>query len=114
MTATYNQHDRCTDCAAHIADPHAPECPSELDRTITVYTAGERCMACKLTRADLDKRGIDYTAVDLTTDEDARAYVAGLGHHSAPVVVVTDDDTMRDWSGYRPDAIAALAAADFT
>lgn len=108
MTATYTQDDRCTDCEAHIAEPHAPQCPAELDRTITVYTAGPRCMACKLTIADLDKRRIDYTAVDLTTDEAARAYVAGLEHHAAPVVTIDDGQTVRTWSGYRPDAIAAL------
>lgn len=76
---------------------------------ITVYTAGPRCMACKLTLADLDKRDIAYRAVDLTTDAAARADIAELGHHSAPVVTVDDGQTVRDWSGYRPDAIAALA-----
>lgn len=27
----YDQDDRCTSCGEHIADPHAPECPAELD-----------------------------------------------------------------------------------
>ncbi len=75
---------------------------------VTVYTAGDRCMACKLTVRALDERGIAYRSIDLHTDGAARDYVAQLGHHAAPVVIVDDGHTIRDWSGYRPDAINAL------
>ena len=43
--------------------------------------------------------------VDITTNDEARDYVMGLGYLQAPVVVAGDDH----WSGFRPDRIKALA-----
>lgn len=80
-----------------------------MSTAVTVYTAGARCMACKLTLADLDKRGIGYQAIDLHADAAARDYVAGLGYQAAPVVTVDDGTTVCGWSGYRPDSIASIA-----
>ncbi|AMY20739.1 MULTISPECIES: glutaredoxin-like protein NrdH [Nocardiaceae] len=74
---------------------------------VTVYTK-PNCVQCKATFRALDKAGIDYTAVDITLDTDARDYVMALGYLAAPVVVV---DESTHWSGYRDTRIAALAAA---
>ena len=71
----------------------------------TVYTR-PGCPQCDATRRQLDKNGVTYTTVDLTTDADALDYVRALGHLQAPVVV-TDTE---HWSGYRPDRCKALAA----
>ncbi|WP_271800381.1 glutaredoxin-like protein NrdH [Dietzia maris] len=70
---------------------------------ITVYTKPQ-CVQCGATIKALDKAGITYELVDLTTDIDARDYVMALGHLQAPVVV-TDTD---HWAGFRPDRIKNL------
>lgn len=52
----------------------------------------------------LDKQGIAYDLVDISTDPAARDYVIALGYLQAPVVVAGD----QHWSGFRPDHIKAL------
>lgn len=74
--------------------------------TITVYTKPS-CVQCNATYKALDKAGIDYAIVDITTNEEARDYVIGLGYLQAPVVVTETDH----WSGFRPDRIKSIAAA---
>lgn len=74
--------------------------------TVTVYTK-PACVQCNATYKALDKQGVDYTVVDITTDPDARDYVMALGYLQAPVVVAGEDH----WSGFRPDRIKALATA---
>ena len=73
--------------------------------SITVYTK-PACVQCNATYKALDKNGLDYAVVDITTNDEARDYVMGLGYLQAPVVVAGDDH----WSGFRPDRIKALAA----
>lgn len=58
-----------------------------------------------MTKKQFEKQGVAYEVIDITEDHDAMAYVLGLGHMSAPVVVVGNDS----WSGYRPERIQALA-----
>ena len=76
------------------------------EHTIAVYTK-PACVQCNATYKALDKNGLDYTVVDITTNDQARDYVMGLGYLQAPVVVAGDDH----WSGFRPDRIKALAAS---
>ncbi|NKY24407.1 MULTISPECIES: glutaredoxin-like protein NrdH [Cellulomonas] len=78
-------------------NPHTPPA------TLTVYSK-PGCVQCRATTRALDKAGVSYAVVDLTTDDDARAYVMALGHRQAPVVVTETGD---HWSGYRPDQITA-------
>ena len=73
--------------------------------SITVYSK-PACVQCDATYRALDKRGLDYTVVDISQDAEALDMVRSLGYMQAPVVVA--DDT--HWSGFRPDQIAALAA----
>lgn len=70
---------------------------------ITVYTKSS-CVQCNATYRALDKKGISYRTVDISTDAGALDYVRSLGHMQAPVVVTADDH----WSGFRPDKIAAI------
>lgn len=72
---------------------------------ITVYTAPQ-CPQCTMTKKLLDKRGADYTCVDLSTDSDALALVRELGYSAAPVVVAGDVH----FSSFRPDALDRLVA----
>jgi glutaredoxin-like protein NrdH len=74
--------------------------------TVTVYTK-PACVQCNATYKALDKQGIDYSVVDITTTPEARDYVLALGYLQAPVVVAGDEH----WSGFRPDRIKALTHA---
>lgn len=72
---------------------------------VTVYSKPQ-CVQCDRTKSRLDREGVDYTSVDITTDQDAYDYVSQIGYQAAPVVVVNngeDEDT--HWYGYRPDMI---------
>ena len=64
------------------------------------------CVQCTATYKALDKAGIDYETVDITTNPAARDYVISLGYQQAPVVVAGEDH----WSGFRPDRVKAVAA----
>ena len=74
--------------------------------TITVYTK-PACQQCNAVFRTLDKMGINYRRVDISTDPEAREYVMALGYLQAPVVVAGNDH----WSGFRPDRIKALTGA---
>lgn len=73
--------------------------------TITVYSK-PACVQCDATYRALDKNGLEYVIVDISTDEVALDYVKSLGHMQAPVVVAGAEH----WSGYRPDRIRELVA----
>ena len=74
--------------------------------SVTVYSKPQ-CVQCDATYRALDKKGVEYTVVDVTKDAEAMEMILGLGHLQAPVVVAGDEH----WSGFRPDNIARLAAA---
>lgn len=74
--------------------------------TVTVY-AKPACVQCTMTYKALDRHGIAYDVVDISTVPEARDYVMALGYLQAPVVVAGDDH----WSGFRPDRITVLATA---
>lgn len=78
------------------------------EQAVTVYTKPD-CPKCDATKRRLDRRGIEYTTVDITEEPAAYAYVRGLGAKSAPVVVLGDDEETW-WSEYRPDRIDDLVA----
>jgi glutaredoxin-like protein NrdH len=73
--------------------------------SITVYSK-PACVQCEATYRALDKKGVEYSVVDITQDAEALELVRGLGYLQAPVVIA--DET--HWSGFRPDQISALAA----
>lgn len=77
---------------------------------IVVYTNGDGCMQCRLTKQLLDAVGLAYRDVDLTdpANESARVYVTeDLGYSFAPIVVVDEHD---HWAGFRPDCIEAVVS----
>lgn len=72
--------------------------------SVVVYSK-PACIQCDSTYRALDKKGIEYTVVDITQDEEALEMVRSLGYLQAPVVVAGDTH----WSGFRPDQILAVA-----
>ncbi|PFG39721.1 ribonucleoside-diphosphate reductase class Ib glutaredoxin subunit [Georgenia soli] len=73
--------------------------------SITVYSKPS-CVQCDATYRALNKQGLEYEVVDITTDAEALENVRALGYQQAPVVFADGDH----WSGFRPDKIKALAA----
>jgi len=73
---------------------------------ITVYTK-PACVQCNATYRAFDKAGIEYDAIDITENAQARDYVMSLGYLQAPVVVAGDVH----FSGFRPDEIKKLTPA---
>lgn len=86
--------------------------------TVTVY-GQPGCMPCKHTTRRLDRAGVPYTYVDVTTDPAAFQAVRDMGYKSTPVVEVvrhpsTPDGLERDvtvWHGFRPEYLDALATS---
>ncbi|WP_169583222.1 MULTISPECIES: glutaredoxin family protein [Microbacterium] len=77
--------------------------------SVTVYSAGPACVQCRQTFKHLERRGVDFTEVDLRATVAALEYVTDqLGYSQAPVVVV-DDEPENHWYGFRPDLIDRLA-----
>lgn len=74
--------------------------------TITVFSK-PACVQCDATYRALNKYGLDYNVVDISTDAEALESVKALGYQQAPVVFADGDH----WSGFRPDRIKALVAA---
>lgn len=73
---------------------------------ITVYTK-PGCYQCRTVFKALDKAGIEYVAVDVSVNDDARNYIQSLGYASVPVI---DTGVGELFHGFRPDRIKALAA----
>lgn len=72
--------------------------------SVTVYSK-PACVQCDATYRALDRKGVEYSVVDITQDADALQMVRDLGYLQAPVVMAGDEH----WSGFRPDKIMALA-----
>ena len=71
---------------------------------VKVYTTID-CPQCMMTKKYMDALNIEYETIDVTDNEEARAYVKSLGFQTLPVVVVEDGEA---WFGFRPDNIDLL------
>ena len=83
-------------------------------KPVTLYTK-PNCQPCRATKKWLDRRGIQYREVDITTSPDDLKAAQSLGFMQSPVVVVGtwSDDA---WSGFDTDQLeyhfpTGLAAA---
>lgn len=79
--------------------------------TITVYTK-PNCQPCRATKRWLDKRGIDYQTVDVTTSPGDLEAIKALGYEGVPVVIVSNGDAETDlhWHGFHPDNLTKYTA----
>lgn len=92
--------------AEHWTEAHAAHDEGGDSHFVTIYSK-PNCVQCDMTKKAMTKHGIEYREVDVTEDDDALAYVKGLGYMTAPVVVTSDGD---HWGGFNPDKIAELSA----
>lgn len=85
--------------------------PEALTQSITVYTK-PNCPQCEATKRSLNRAGLAYNTIDITTDEHALNLLQQAGFKQAPVVMINregSDPTLLDyWSGYRPDKLREL------
>lgn len=70
---------------------------------ITIYTL-PNCVQCDMTKRMLKQKNVEYSEVDLSTNEEASNMVKEMGYKSAPVVVVGN----KHWSGFKLDKIKEL------
>lgn len=75
---------------------------------ITLYSRTV-CQQCTATKRKFAKHGIPFTEVNVEHDEAAAQFLRDAGYTQAPVVITSDGD---EWTGFRPDLIEALAAAE--
>lgn len=71
---------------------------------VVVYTLPS-CVQCDMTKKFLTRLGVEFTVVDVSSDEAAYARIRGWGYSSAPVIEARGEH----WSGFRPDRLSALA-----
>jgi glutaredoxin-like protein NrdH len=71
---------------------------------VTVYSK-PACVQCVATYKELERKGVDFSVVDLTQDDQAFSKVQDLGYMQVPVVIAGEDH----WAGFRPDKIGALS-----
>ena len=71
---------------------------------VTVYTK-KNCPQCIMTKQYMDTLDIEYETIDVTDNEEARAYVKSLGFQTLPVVVAESGEA---WFGFRPENIDLL------
>ena len=72
---------------------------------ITVFSK-PNCGGCDFTKNWLDENKLEYTAIDVTEDEQALADLKLHGFMSVPVVTVDGWDNA--WSDFRPDRLEEL------
>jgi glutaredoxin-like protein NrdH len=83
--------------------------------TLTVYTQPS-CQPCKATKRWLDRRGISYQEVDVTTSPKDAEAIRALGFKEAPVVIVSSGDPELDlmWSGFDPNHLTKYATREMS
>ena len=83
--------------------------------TLTLYIKPVDCFACDKTKQKFAEAGIEFTAIDITTNEQALAYISEeLGYSQAPVVFYEKDGSEDHWSGLNPPKIAHVIALEGT
>ena len=70
------------------------------------------CQPCRLTKQELDKRGVVYESINILLSENKKIWqdLQAAGHRQLPVVVVSHNGS-RDgecWTGFRPEKIRGL------
>ncbi|MHC1551747.1 glutaredoxin-like protein NrdH [Phyllobacterium sp. K27] len=72
--------------------------------SIIVYSK-PACVQCTATTRALDRQGMEYDVIDVSSDPVAFDLVQSLGYRQVPVVIAGE----QHWAGFRPDMISALS-----
>lgn len=64
------------------------------------------CVQCTATKRSMEAKGIEFTELDVTKDQNAYDAVVALGYRQMPVVTAGEVH----WSGFDPDRISDLVA----
>lgn len=79
--------------------------------TLTLYIKPEGCWQCTKTKDLFTKAGVQFDTVDVTTNDNALAYITEeLNYAQVPVVVYEKDGSEDHWSGLNPDKIQQVIA----
>jgi glutaredoxin-like protein NrdH len=57
-----------------------------------------------MTKKALNRAGVDYRDIDVTTDEQALNHIKALGYQAVPVIEANGEH----WFGYDPEKLASL------
>lgn len=82
-----------------------------MTKTITVYTQ-PNCQPCRAVKRWLDKRGVEYTTVDVTEDPKIADSIKELGYSGTPVTIVNDGTGDIHFGGFNPDALEAFCTPE--
>lgn len=83
--------------------------------TIAIYSKPYKsgCFQCDKTKDLFDAAGIDYTFVDITSNDAALEYISEeLGYSQAPVVLCEIEGSINHWSGLNPPKINQTIALE--
>ena len=70
---------------------------------VTVYSK-PNCVQCTQTKKYLDKKGINYTTIDITEDAEAYDLIIEKGFKAVPVVNAGSEW----WAGFQPDRLDSI------
>lgn len=73
-----------------------------MNQPATVIYSKDPCVQCTAAKRAMNRKGIDYTVVDVTKDAGALAYIQELGYTAVPVTVVDTETQPVHWYGYNP------------
>ena len=88
-----------------IVDTSMSETATSVTDSVIVYTK-PACPQCDATKRALDRAGVSYQAIDVTSTPEAADMLRDLGYATLPVVMVGE----QHWSGFRIDRLRALSA----
>lgn len=81
--------------------------------TLFIYIKPTGCFGCKKTKELFDAAGVQFTAVDITTNAKAFEYITEeLAYSQLPVVIYEKDGSEDHWSGLNPTKIAQVITLD--
>ena len=78
---------------------------------VTLYSKPD-CGPCATAKRLMNRKGIDYTIIDVTKDEGAFKYIKSLGYQAVPVTVVDTTTQPVHWHGANPNIINMHFPAD--
>lgn len=70
--------------------------------SITVYSK-PGCVQCRAVKKFFDKKGVEYTVIDISKDDEAQQYLIDNNFKAMPVVDMGNGSIL---SGFRPDALS--------